>query len=157
MLFDLVTVLDGSSHDLVPVITHLMSQQIHRGMQIEPGSSSRDGQQIRVDPPDHVVIPCDSEVPREGSEIEGDDDNPIFNVFQVKFPMNTPLLNLNCNHPNPLSHSYHVHEDESHLNSLKEMCVRDSQPPVFLLFLQVKQHVHSVRVAWNLLVCRQNN
>ena len=35
--------------------------------------------------------------------------------------------------------------------------MRERQPPVFFLFLQAKPHWHSVRVAWNLLVCRQNN
>ena len=114
------------------------------GMQNEPRSSSRDGQQIHVDPPDSVVIPGDSKVPREGFEIEGNDDNPHFQRVPDRVSNEHPLLNLNCNHLTPLRHVHHFHEGESPLNSLKEMCVRDSQPPVFSLCLQVKQHWHSV-------------
>ena len=84
-------------------------------MQNEPGSSSRDGQQIHVDPSDHVVIPGDSGVPREGFGIEGNDDNPHFQRVPDRVSDEHPLLNLNCNHLNLLRH---VHE--SPLNSLKK-------------------------------------
>ena len=76
----------------------------------------------------------------------------IFNVFQINLPMKIRLLNHSCSRPNPLSHSYNIHEDESPLNSSRETCPRDSQRRVFLLFLPVKQLWHSVRVAWNFLV-----
>ena len=56
-----------------------------------------------------------------------------------------------------LSHRYHLHEDESPLNSSRETCARDSQIQVFFLFLSVKQLWHSVRVACSLLMCRRNN
>ena len=64
-------------------------------MQNEPGSSYRDGQQINVDPSDHVVIPGDSKVPREGFEIEGNDDNPKFQRVPDRASDEHPLLNLN--------------------------------------------------------------
>ena len=64
-------------------------------MQNEPGSSYRDGQQINVDPSDHVVIPGDSEVPREGFQIEGNDDNPHFQHVPDRVSDEHPLLNLN--------------------------------------------------------------
>ena len=82
---------------------------------------------------------------------------PILNVFQVEVPMNNPLLNPNCDHLNPLRHMHHFHAGELPLSSLRETCVRERHPPVFFLFLQAKPHWHSVRVAWNLLVCRQYN
>ena len=47
-------------------------------MRNEPGSSSRDGQPISVDAPDHAVIPGDVEM--QGEEFEGgaNDENPNF-------------------------------------------------------------------------------
>ena len=80
---------------------------------------------------------------------------PIFNVFQINPPMK--ILLLNHTRPNPLSHDCHIHEDESPLKSLRETCARDSQHRVFILFPLVKLLWHSVRIAWNLLVCRINN
>ena len=68
--------------------------------------------------------------------------------------MKIRLLDHSCSRTNPLSHGHNIHEDESPLNSSRETCARDSQRRVFLLFLPVKQPWHSVRAAWNLLVCR---
>ena len=44
-------------------------------MQNEPGCSSRDGQPIRVDAPDHAVIPGDVEMQGEEFEVGADDPN----------------------------------------------------------------------------------
>ena len=68
-------------------------------------------------------------------------------IPQINPPKKIRLLNHSCSRPNLLRHSY-LHEDESPLNSLRETCARDSQ---------VKLLWHSVRVAWNLLVCRTNS
>ena len=124
-------------------------------MQNEPGSSSRDGHRIRVDPPDYVVIPSDSEVPREGSEIEGDDDNPNFQrgpgqvsdehaIVESKVQsLQSSELQLPRRRRRITSQQF-----ERHVRARQST---SSVPPIF----QVKQHWHSVRVAWNLLVCRQ--
>ena len=122
----------------------------------EPGSSSRDGQPIRVDAPDHAVIPGDVENVRgKNSRLERMTRIPIFNVFQIN--LLKKILLLNHSRPNPLSHDCHIHEDESLLNSLRETCARDSHRRAFLLFPPVKLLWHSVRIAWNLLVCRTND
>ena len=121
-----------------------------------PGSSSRVGQPIGVDAPDHAVIPGDVELPGEEFEVGANERIPIFNVFQISPPMKILLLNHSCSRPNPLSHGCHIDEDESQLNCLRETCARDSQRRVFFLFLPVKLPWHSVRVAWNLPVCRTN-
>ena len=118
----------------------------------EPGSSSRDGQPIRVDAPDHAVIPGDVEIQGEEVEVGANDENPNFQ--RVPDHPSDDLM-LNHSRPNPLSHDCHIHEDESLLNSLRETCARDSQHRVFLLFLLVKLLWHSVRIAWILLVCRK--
>ena len=56
---DVVTVLDASSHDQISHHgTHDDSADSPR-MHHEPGSSSRDGQPLNVDAPDHVVVPRD--------------------------------------------------------------------------------------------------
>ena len=47
-------------------------------MRNEPGSSSRDGQPIRVDAPDHAVIPEDVEIQGEEFEVGANDENPNF-------------------------------------------------------------------------------
>ena len=47
-------------------------------MQNEPGSSSRVGQPIQVDEPDHAVIPGDVEMRREEFEVGANDGNPNF-------------------------------------------------------------------------------
>ena len=44
----------------------------------EPGSSSRDGQPIRVDAPDHAVIQGDVEMQGEELEVGANDENPNF-------------------------------------------------------------------------------
>ena len=44
----------------------------------EPGSSSRDGQPIRVDAPDHAVIPGDVEMQGEEFEVGANDKNSPF-------------------------------------------------------------------------------
>ena len=44
----------------------------------EPGSSSRDGQPIRVDAPDSAVIPGDVEMQGEEFEVGANDENPKF-------------------------------------------------------------------------------
>ena len=123
-------------------------------MRNEPGASSRDGQPIRVDAPDHAVMPGDAEMQGEESEVGANDKNPNFQR-QINPPMK--ILLLNHSHTNPLSHGCHIHEDEAPLNSWRETCARDSQRRVFILFPLVKLLWHSVRIAWNLLVCRINN
>ena len=45
-------------------------------MHNRPGSSSRDGQPINVDAPDHAVIPGDVEMPGGELEVGTDDENP---------------------------------------------------------------------------------
>ena len=65
MLFDFVTVLDG------------FSQQIHLACKV-PRSSSRVGQPIRVDEPDHAVIPGDVEMQGEEFEVGANDENLNF-------------------------------------------------------------------------------
>ena len=151
MLFDFVTAMDGFSNDQS---AHDESENSSR-MRNEPGSSSRDGQPIRVDAPDHVVIPGDVEMQGEEFEIGANDENPIFNVFQINLPKKIFLMNHS--RANPLSHDCHIHEDESLLNSLRETCARDSQRRVFFLFLLVKLLWHSVRIDSNLIVCRINS
>ena len=47
-------------------------------MRNEPGSSSRDGQPIRVDAPDHAVIPGDVEMQSEEFEVGANDENSNF-------------------------------------------------------------------------------
>ena len=47
-------------------------------MRSEPGSSSRDGQPIRVDAPDHAVIPGDVEMQGQEFEVGANDENPNF-------------------------------------------------------------------------------
>ena len=47
-------------------------------MRNEPGSSSRDGQPIRVDAPDHAVIPGDLEMQGEEFEVGANDENSNF-------------------------------------------------------------------------------
>ena len=47
-------------------------------MHNEPGSSSRDGQPINVDAPDHAVIPGDLEMSSGEFEVGADDENPKF-------------------------------------------------------------------------------
>ena len=47
-------------------------------MHNEPGSSSRDGQPIHVDAPDHAVIPGDVEMPSGEFEVGADDENTNF-------------------------------------------------------------------------------
>ena len=57
--------------------THDESEDSPR-MRHEPGSCSRDGQPIRVDAPDHVVIPGDVEMPGEEFEVGANDENHNF-------------------------------------------------------------------------------
>ena len=47
-------------------------------MRNEPGSFSRDGQPIRVDAPDHAVIPGDVEMQGEGFEVGANDEDSNF-------------------------------------------------------------------------------
>ena len=125
-------------------------------MQSEPGSSSRVGQPIQVDEPDHAVIPGDVDMQGEEFEVGANDENPNFQrVPDQPSDGNPPVLNHN--RPNPLSHDCHIHEDESPRNSVRETCARDSQHRDFTLFPLVKLLWHSVRIAWNLPVCRINN
>ena len=124
-------------------------------MQNEAGSSSRDGQQIRVDPPDHVVIAGDSEVPREGSEIEGDDDNPNFQ--RVPGQVSDEHCIVESQVQSLQSSELQLPRRRRRITSQQfERHVRARQSTSSVpLFFQVKQHWHSVRVAWNLLVCLQ--
>ena len=92
--------------------------------------------------------------PVKNSRLERMTRIPIFKVFQINLPKK--ILLLNHSRPNPLSHDCHIHEDESLLNSVRETCARDRQRRVFPLFPLVKLLWHSVRIAWNLLVCRIN-
>ena len=103
----------------------------------DESENSRDGQPIRVDAPDHAVIPCDVEMQGEEFEVGANDQNPNYQCVSKR------ILLLNHNRTSPLSHDCHIHEDESLLNSLRETCARDSQRRVFLLFPQVKLLWHS--------------
>ena len=57
--------------------THDESEDSPR-MRNEPGSSSRDGQPIRVDAPDHAVVPGDVEMPGEEFQVGANDENSNF-------------------------------------------------------------------------------
>ena len=79
---------------------------------------------------------------------------PIFNVLLIQINLPKKILMLNHSRPNLLSHDCHIHEDESLLKQF-ERNVRARQstssvPPV----LSSEAVWHSVRIAWNLLVCR---
>ena len=87
MLFDFVTAMDGFSNDQS---AHDESENSSR-MRNEPGSSSRDGQPIRVDAPDHAVIPGDVEMQGEEFEIGANDENPVFNVPDQPSEENPPV------------------------------------------------------------------
>ena len=115
-------------------------------MRNEPGSS-RDGQPIRVDAPDHAVIPGDVEMQGEEFEVGANDENPN---FQRVPDQDQP------SEENPHVESQSPQSSEPR-NSLRETCARDSRRRVFLLFLPAKMLWHSVRIAWNLLVYRTNN
>ena len=117
--------------------------------------SSRDGQPIRVDAPDDAVISGDVEMQGEEFEVGAHDEN--LNFQQVPHQPSDENTLVESQSPHPLSHDCHIHEDESLLNSLRETCARDSQHRVFILFPRVKLLWHSVRIAWNLLVCRMDN
>ena len=56
-----MTPLDASFHKQIRIATHDESADSPR-MHNEPGSSTRDGQPINVDAPDHVVVPQDVEM-----------------------------------------------------------------------------------------------
>ena len=60
-------------------IAHDESENSPR-MQNEPGSSSRDGQPMRVDEPDHAVIPRDVEMQCEEFEVGANDENSNFST-----------------------------------------------------------------------------
>ena len=114
-------------------------------MRNEPGSFSRDGQPIHVDVPDPAVIPSDVEMP--GAEVViGADDGKIFEE--------NPSVEPRYSRPNSLSHSDHLNEDESHLNSLSETCAQrlsmSSVPPV-------PSNDAPSAVACNLLTCQTSN
>ena len=53
-------------------------------MRNEPGPSSRDGQPIRVDAPDHAVLPGDVEMQGEEFEVGANDENPNFQRVPVQ-------------------------------------------------------------------------
>ena len=125
-------------------------------MQNEPGSSSRDGQQIHVDPSDHVVIPGDSGVPREGFGIEGNDDNPHFQRVPDRVSDEHTFVESQLKSPQPSGTRAPLPRRRITTQQF-ERNVRARQSNSRVLFLQVKRHWHSVRVAWNLLFCRQNN
>ena len=72
-------------------------------VQNEPGSSSRDGQPIRVDAPDHAVIPGDVEMQSEEFEVGANDENSNFQRVPDQ-PSDEKILLLNHSRPNPLSH-----------------------------------------------------
>ena len=61
-------------------------------MRNEPGSSSRVGQPIRVDEPDHAVIPGDVEMQDEEFEVGANDENPNFQRFPDQPPNENPLV-----------------------------------------------------------------
>ena len=69
-----VTVLDGFSQHQIHIKAHTMRPR----MRNEPGSSSRVGKPIRVDEPDHAVIPRDMEMQGEEFEVGANDENPNF-------------------------------------------------------------------------------
>ena len=72
-------------------------------MRNEPGSCSRDGQPIRVDEPDHAVIPGDVEMQGEEFEVGANDEYPNFQrVPDQPSDENSPVELQSP--PNPLSH-----------------------------------------------------
>lgn len=94
-------------------------------MHNEPGSS-RDGQPINVDAPEHVVIPQDVEVPSGELDVGTEKKIPTSNLFQTSLLKNIRPLNHSCSRHNLLSHWYHVHKDESTLNSSREKRARET-------------------------------
>ena len=77
VLFDVVRVLDGFSHNQIHIRVHTKNQN-SPAVRNEPGSSSRDGQPIRVDAPDHAVMPGDVEMQGEEFEVGANDENSNF-------------------------------------------------------------------------------
>ena len=73
-----MAVLDGFSHDQIQS-AHAESADSPRTRN-EPESSSRDGQPIRVDAPDHAVMSGDVEMPGEEFEVGANDENPHFST-----------------------------------------------------------------------------
>ena len=61
-------------------------------MHNEPGSSSRDGQPINVDAPDHVVLPRDVEMPSGEFEVGAHDASPNFQLVSEQFFEEHPLV-----------------------------------------------------------------
>ena len=118
MLFDFVTALDGFSHDPIHIRVHTMNQRTHLACEVNQGLLLGMDSRIRVDAPDHAVTPGGI---------------PIFNVFQIQINPPKKILMLSHSRPNPLSHDCHIHEDESLLNSLRDVSARQSTssvPPV---------------------------
>ena len=157
MLFDFVTALDGFFHDQIHVRMRTMNQRTHLACEVNQGLLlGMDSQSVLMRQTMlgyQVMWRCKVKKVR----LERMTKCPIFSVFQIQINLPKKILMLNHSRTNPLSHDYHIHEDESLLNSLRETCARDSQRRVFILFPLVKLLWHSVRIAWNLLVCRINN
>ena len=68
----------GFSHDQIHIKAHTMESADSPRMQNEPGSSSRVGQPIQVDEPDHAVIPGDVEMQCVEFEVGANDENSNF-------------------------------------------------------------------------------
>ena len=142
VLFDFVIVLDGffpqsDSHKSA----HDESENSPR-VRNEPGSSSRDGQPIRVDAPDHAVIPGDVEMQGEEFEVGANDENSNFQ--RVPDHPSEPRLP----HPRRRITSQQFE---------RNVRARQSTSSFHPVFFRVKLLWHSVRIAWNLFVCRINN
>ena len=72
----MLSALDGFSHD-----SHQSAHDESENsppIRNEPGSSSRDGEPIRLDEPDHAVIPGDVEMQGEEFEVGANEENPNF-------------------------------------------------------------------------------
>ena len=124
-------------------------------MRNEPGSSSRDGEPIRVDAPNHAVIPGDVEMRGEEFEVGANDENPNFQSVPDHLSEENPPVESQSPQS---SEPRFPHPPRRITTQQFESNVRARQSTSsFFLFPQVKLLWHSVRIAWNLLVCRMNN
>ena len=125
-------------------------------MRNEPGSSSRVGQPTRVDEPDHAVIPGDVEMQGEEFKVGANDESPNFQRVPDQLSDENPPVESQS----PQSSEPRLRYPRRRITSQqfeRNVRARDSQRRVFILFPPVKLLWHSVRIAWNLLVCRMNN
>ena len=149
-ILDLVTVLDIFSHDQIHTKAHTESEQSH--LACTTNQELLHVNNHDVDASGHVMISGDVEM-SSGEEVVNNENLNLQHVPQLFFSEKIRLFNHSCSRPNPMRHSYDLHEDESPLNSSRETCARGSQLPVFLWFLPVKKRWRSVRVAWSVRAC----